>query len=107
MAMRRGHGPGSSRREFLADVGRGMLVAGIGSAAAIDLGLAPASAFADDAPARLTFGAREPLVTLMQETTPSQLVPVLVEKLRAGVSIRELVAAAALANARHLGIRAQ
>ena len=31
------------RREFLADVGRGMLVAGVGSALAQDLGLAPAA----------------------------------------------------------------
>ena len=31
------------RREFLADVGRGMLVASVGSALAQDLGLAPAA----------------------------------------------------------------
>src|SRR5947207_8469042 len=31
------------RREFLADVGKGMLVAGVGSALAQDLGLAPAT----------------------------------------------------------------
>ena len=31
-----------NRREFLADVGRGTLVAAVGSAAAVDLGLANA-----------------------------------------------------------------
>ena len=36
-----------SRRAFLADVGRGMLVASVGAAIAADLGLVPA-AFADD-----------------------------------------------------------
>ena len=32
---------GRSRRAFLADVGRGMLVASLGSATAIDLGITP------------------------------------------------------------------
>jgi hypothetical protein len=31
---------GQSRREFLADVGRGMLIASVGSSLAVDLGLA-------------------------------------------------------------------
>ncbi len=39
------------RREFLADVGRGMLVASVGPALAADLGLAPPPA-AEDAPDR-------------------------------------------------------
>jgi hypothetical protein len=56
-----------SRREFLADVGRGMLIASVGPALAVDLGLAPAFA-ADAAPASLSFGDLEPLVCLMQET---------------------------------------
>ena len=34
----------ANRREFLADVGRGMLVASVGSAMALDLGLTPALA---------------------------------------------------------------
>ena len=33
-----------TRRDFLADVGRGMLVAGVGLGTAVDLGLASASA---------------------------------------------------------------
>src|SRR5690348_13613856 len=55
------------RREFLAEVGKGMLVAGVGSALAQDLGLAPPT-LAADANGRLTFGPMEPLVALMQET---------------------------------------
>src|SRR5216684_6003472 len=53
----------SSRREFLADVGRGMLIAGLGPALTVDLGLARAVA-GEPEPARLNFGALEPLVAL-------------------------------------------
>ena len=62
-----------TRREFLEDIGRGMLVASLGSAAAFDLGLAPA--VAEEASQRLTFGSLEPLVSLMQETPPAKLLP--------------------------------
>lgn len=91
----------ATRREFLQDVGRGMLVASVGAAVAADLGLAPSEAA--EAPQRLSFGAREPLVRLMQETSADRLLPILVEKLRTGTSLRDLVAAAALANARAFG----
>jgi hypothetical protein len=87
-----------SRRRFLADVGRGMLVASVGSAAAVDMGLTTAGA-ADPA-GRLTFGPNEPLVELMQQTPAERLMPVLVQRLKAGATIRDLVTAAALANAR-------
>src|SRR5437773_1800425 len=90
-----------NRREFLADVGKGMLVAGVGAAVAGDLGLAPA--FAAEGSDRLTFGDREPLVSLMQETPADKLLPLLVEKLKAGTPLSELTAAAALANARTFG----
>lgn len=90
-----------NRREFLADVGRGMLVASVGSAVASDMGLAPA--WAADATSRLTFGALEPLVTLMQETEPDKLLPQLAERYRNGTDLRTLVAAGALANARSFG----
>jgi len=59
----------NSRREFLQQVGRGMLVAGVGYTSAFDLGLT--SALADEGPAALTFGAREPLVRLLQDTAPT------------------------------------
>ena len=90
-----------SRREFLADVGQGMLVATLGSAASLELGLS--RALADDSAPRLTFGALEPLVSLMQETPPDKLLPLLVNKLNAGADLKTLVTAAALANARAFG----
>ncbi len=92
---------GHSRREFLADVGRGMLVAGLGSAAAEELGIS--TALAADSSERLTFGALEPLVTLLQETPPERVLPLVVERLRGGESLERLVSAAALANARAFG----
>lgn len=90
-----------NRREFLADVGKGMLLASVGSALAHDLGLTPA--FAADGKDTLSFGDREPLVALMQETPADKLLPVLVDKLKSGTELRELVTAAALANARTFG----
>jgi hypothetical protein len=78
-----------------------MLVASVGYGTALDLGLT--KAFADTAPDRLTFGSLEPLVSLMQETPVQKLLPALVEQLRAGIGVGELVKAAALANARTFG----
>src|SRR5262249_45915994 len=60
-----------NRREFLADVGRGMLIASVGPALACDLGLA--SARTDQAPEALSFGKLEPLVGLMQDTPANKL----------------------------------
>ena len=94
----------NTRREFLADVGRGMIVASIGGAIASELGLAPAFALdAPDASKALNFGELEPLVALMQETPVARLLPTLTDKLKSGADIRRLVAAAALANARTFG----
>ena len=90
-----------NRRDFLADVGKGMLIASVGPALAADLGIS--SAFADEEPKRLLFGDHEPLVALMQETPPDKLLPILVDKLKAGIDLKTLVAAAALANARTFG----
>jgi hypothetical protein len=90
------------RREFLADVGRGMLVASVGPALALDLGLA-SPAMAGEGAGRLTFGAMEPLVGLMQETPVDRFLPAVVERIKAGDDLRRLVAAAALANARTFG----
>ncbi len=96
-----------TRRDFLAKVGQGVLVASVGSSLALDLGLT-AKAHADAAAGggagdTLSFGALDPLVALMQETPATQLLPKLVEKLSAGAELRQLVAAAALANARTFG----
>src|SRR5437764_911100 len=90
-----------TRRQFLADVGRGMLVASVGSAVASDLGLG--TAFAVDTPDTLDFGPLEPLVRFMQETPAEKLLPGLAVKLKSGADLRRLVAAGALANARTFG----
>ncbi len=90
-----------SRRAFLTDVGTGMVVASVGSALAADLGFS--SAYANQGAERLSFGTLEPLVGLMQETPAARLVPAVVERLRSGTSLRDVVAAAALANARTFG----
>jgi hypothetical protein len=90
-----------SRREFMADVGRGMLIASLGPALAYDLGLA--HAFASDGSESLNFGKLEPLVGFMQETPIDKLQPAIVDKLTAGTDLRTLVAAGALANARTFG----
>jgi hypothetical protein len=90
-----------NRREFLADVGRGMLVASLGSAVAADLELCPA--WAGEAAEPLTFGKLEPLVALMQETPINKLLPLLIDKMKAGTDLRTLTAAGALANARTFG----
>lgn len=90
-----------TRREFLAEVGQGMLVASLGSTLAVDLGLAPAAAGAEEA--RLTFGDLESLAGLMEESAPDALMPLLVKRLNEGTSLRQLVAGGALANARTFG----
>src|SRR6476469_7295021 len=90
-----------SRRAFLSEVGQGMLVATLGSAISLELELS--QTFADDSAQRLTFGELEPLVSLMQETPPEKLLPLLVKKINAGTGLKTLVTSDALANARAFG----
>jgi hypothetical protein len=90
-----------TRREFLTDVGRGMVTVAVGYGMASELGLAAETEGA--AAARLDFGSIEPLVRLMQDTPVNKLMPVLVGKLRDGVALEQLVAAGAFANARTFG----
>lgn len=90
-----------TRREFLAEVGRGMVMATVGYEAATELGLS--SAVADETPQALCFGELEPLVCLMQETPTNRLLPALVDQLHSGTDLRRLTTAAALANARTFG----
>jgi hypothetical protein len=90
-----------TRREFLSEVGRGMLIATVGYEVATDLGLA--SVLAEETSEALTFGQLEPLVCLMQETPVNRLLPTLVSQLESGTDLRQLTAAAALANARTFG----
>jgi hypothetical protein len=90
-----------NRREFCAEVGKGMLIASVGAGLAADLGLG--TAWAGEEPKALTFGKLEPLVCLMQETTPDKLLPILAKRLRDGTDLDQLLAAATLANARTFG----
>ena len=90
-----------SRREFLSDVGQGMLVASLGATLASDIGVSTAMA-AKDSP-RLSFGKLEPLVNLMQTTPTAKFLPAMIRELNAGTPLRKLVAAGALANARTFG----
>ncbi len=92
----------ANRREFLTDVGRGMLAVGLGSTVAADLGFS--TAYAGEVPEALNFGAYDPLIDLLQSTPANKLQPMLVDKLRRGeTDLRTLIAAAALANAETFG----
>ncbi|MDA1231584.1 MAG: hypothetical protein O2856_12480 [Planctomycetota bacterium] len=92
----------SSRRDFLTDVGRGMLVAGLGTTVAGNLGFS--AAFADRGPDSLKLGPYEALVELIRSTPPEKLQPILITKLKSGeVDNKQLISAAALANAEAFG----
>ena len=91
----------NDRRQFLANVGSGMLVGSLGTALSGDLGIS--SAYARDDEDRLTFGEMEPLVALMQETPLNRLQPTLVDRIDRGTDLSTLIAAASLANARTFG----
>lgn len=90
-----------SRREFLSDVGSGMLIAGMGVGLATELGIS--TTFADSDQTALTFGAMESLVDTMQQTPIEKLQPILVKEMASGTPLKTLVAAGALANARSFG----
>jgi hypothetical protein len=91
-----------SRRSFFADVGRGTLLATLGPAMVVDLGLAP-KCFAEELDSTLHFGSLEPLVCELQETPIERLQSTLVKKLQTGLPLKTLVGAGALANARTFG----
>ena len=92
----------SDRREFLGDVGKGMLIVGLGTSLADSLGIS--AAFAEQGPDSLSFGKLQSLVSLMQETPLEKLQPLLVKKLESGeTSLKQLIAAASLANAESFG----
>lgn len=91
----------NTRRQFLSDVGKGMLVASLGAPLFEELQLG--TVHAEDGPKRLKFGALDPLVDLMQSTPPEKLLPQLAERIKSGTALKTLVAAAALANARAFG----
>ncbi len=89
-----------TRRRFIGDVGYGMLAASVGASLMDEMGFAAPT---DLTETRLNFGPLEPLVVLLQETEPSKLMRELVTRLQAGLPLKSLVSAAALANARTFG----
>ena len=91
----------TSRREFLGGVGRGVGYAALGLALAERLGFA--EALSRTMRDRLRFGALDPLVDLLQATPADALLPLVVQKLRGGTPLADVVGAAALANARAYG----
>src|SRR4051794_9120542 len=90
------------RREFLADVGRGMLIGSVGTALAADMGLGSVSWAAEDK-STLDFGKLETLVAQMQQTPADKVVAAMVARMKEGDDLKTLTAAAALANARTFG----
>ena len=91
-----------SRRSFLTSVGQGTLVATLGPSMALDLGIV-SRAFASELETPLTFGRLEPLVCAMQETPIGKLQRDLAQRLTQGETLKNMIAAAALANARTFG----
>jgi hypothetical protein len=92
----------TTRRKFLESVGSGMLIAGLGTTLSRDFGVN--RAFADDGDNSLSFGKYDALVDLLQSTPAEKLQPILVEKLTRGeTELKDLIAAAALANAETFG----
>jgi hypothetical protein len=90
----------SHRREFLQEVGGGMLAVLVGSRLAAELGLA-AEDNRDDKAKTATDLVR--LSQLIQQTPTQDLLPALGKQLKNGTSLKELIAAGALANARAFG----
>jgi hypothetical protein len=90
----------SHRREFLQEVGGGMLAVLVGSGLAAELGFA-AEDGKDDKAKITTDLAR--LSGLIQQTPTQDLLPALALQLKNGTSLKELIAAGALANARAFG----
>ncbi len=93
-----------SRRQFHRKVGEGMLWAGLGTSLAAELGLSTSFAEQADGNRKLNFGDLEPLVAFMQDTPLDKLQPLVVGKLnKREVTLKQLMQAAALANARSFG----
>ena len=88
----------TNRREFLSDVGRGMLAAGLGGTLASDLGIS--TAFAAEGADSIPLGEYTSLVELMRSTPAQKLQPLLAGKVLKGeTDLKQLIAAGALANA--------
>src|SRR5262249_8748123 len=85
------------RREFLQEVGGGMMAVLVGSGLAAELGLA-AEDNREGKPK--TSNGLTRLSQLIQQTPTKDLLPALHTELKNGVGLKELIAAGALANAR-------
>src|SRR5207247_5016745 len=72
-----------------------------GAGLATEMGIG--KALAEPVAHRLSFGSLEPLASLLEETPINRLLPAVVDRMKAGTDLRQLVAAAALANARTFG----
>jgi hypothetical protein len=90
----------SDRREFLQEVGGGMLAALVGSGLAAELGLAAEDN--KDSKASTPAGLSR-LAELIQQTATKDLLPALHTQMKNGASLKELIAAGALANVRAFG----
>ena len=90
----------SHRREFLQEVSGGMLAVLVGPSLAAGLGFAAED---DRDNAAKTPAGLGRLSRLIQETPTKDLLPALHTELKGGVSLKELIAAGALANARAFG----
>jgi hypothetical protein len=88
------------RREFLQEVGGGMLAVLVGPGLAAELGVA-AEDSKDDRVKTPAGIAR--LSQIIQQTPTKDLLPALGKQLKKGTSLKELIAAGALANARAFG----
>jgi hypothetical protein len=90
----------SHRREFLQEVGGGMLAALIGSGLAAEMGLAAE----DKTEGKVkTSDGLVRLSQIIQQTQTKDLLPALHTELKNGVGLKELIAAGALANVRAFG----
>src|SRR5262249_20546718 len=88
------------RREFLQEVSGGMLAVLVGSGLAAELGLAAEDN--QEGKANTPSGLAR-LSTIIQQTPTKDLLPALHTQLKNGASLKELIAAGALANARAFG----
>ncbi len=91
----------TTRREVLADIGKGMLTTSIGAGLASEIGIS--HALADGDSKTINFGHLEPLVEMMQVNSADKMLPLVISAVNKGTSTKDVVAAAALANARTFG----
>ena len=90
----------ASRRAFLSQIGSGALLAGLGVGLGHELGFGLPRTLDEEA---LELGRFAPWVELMSTTEPANLQLRVMELINKGVTLSDLIAAGALANARAFG----